>query len=85
MPFLVVSTLLCVGFTLLLGQGSLLVSLIFFVLANVGYQAGLQFYDALLPEVSTEENRGRIGGMGVGLAILAHLLVWEPDYCCCGV
>lgn len=74
MPFLVASTLVCVSFTLLLGQGSLLVSLIFFVLANIGYQAGLQFYDALLPEVSTEENRGRIGGMGVGLGYLGSFI-----------
>ena len=27
------------------------------------YQAGQQFYDALLPEVSTEDNRGRISGI----------------------
>ena len=42
------------------------VSAALFVVANVLYQAGLQFYDALLPEVSTEANRGRISGIGVG-------------------
>lgn len=74
MPFLVVSTLTCIGFTLLLGQGSLLFSLIFFAIANISYQAGLQFYDALLPEVSTEENRGRIGGIGVGVGYLGSFI-----------
>lgn len=74
MPFLVVSTLTCIGFTLLLGQGSLLLSLIFFVIANISYQAGLQFYDALLPEVSTEENRGSIGGIGVGVGYLGSFI-----------
>jgi MFS transporter, UMF1 family len=66
-PFLVVSTLVCVTFTALLGLGGVGLSLAFFVLANIAYQSGLQFYDALLPEVSTEESRGRVGGLGIGL------------------
>lgn len=74
MPFLVVSTLLCIGFTLLLGQGGLVGSLVLFALANIAYQAGVQFYDALLPEVSTEENRGWIGGVGVGVGYLGSVL-----------
>jgi len=40
------------------------------VFANAAYQAGLQFYDAMLPEVSTEQNRGRISGYGVGIGYL---------------
>jgi MFS transporter, UMF1 family len=74
MPFLVVSTLVCVGFTLLLGTGGLLISLALFVVANVAYQGGLQFYDALLPEVSTEANRGRVGGFGIGLGYLGSFV-----------
>jgi UMF1 family MFS transporter len=70
MPFLVVSTLLCVGLTALLARGGFRVTAVLFCLANIAYQAGLQFYDALLPEVSTEENRGRIGGIGVGVGYL---------------
>ncbi|HEX2204323.1 MAG TPA: MFS transporter [Longimicrobium sp.] len=67
MPFLVGSTLLCVGFTLLLGRFGFWPTVGAFIVANVAYQAGLQFYDALLPEVSTDENRGKIGGIGVGV------------------
>jgi UMF1 family MFS transporter len=74
MPFLVISTLLCITFTLLLGQGSLASSLVYFAIANIAYQAGLQFYDALLPEVSTEENRGWIGGIGVGVGYLGSVI-----------
>jgi len=70
MPFLVVSTVLCVAFTALLARFGYWTTAFFFVVANVAYQAGLQFYDALLPEVSTEENRGRIGGIGVGVGYL---------------
>ena len=70
MPFLIVSTLTCVGFTLLIGRSGYWPTIIAFVVANAAYQAGLQFYDALLPEVSTEENRGRISGIGVGVGYL---------------
>ncbi|NOZ26895.1 MAG: MFS transporter [Chloroflexi bacterium] len=73
-PFLVVSTLLCVFFTALLGMGGLVLSLAFFVLANYMFQAGLIFYDSLLPVVSTEENRGRVGGLGIGLGYLGSFI-----------
>jgi MFS transporter, UMF1 family len=74
MPFLVVSTLLCVAFTLLLGQGGMFTSLVYFAIANIAYQAAVQFYDALLPEVSTEENRGWVGGVGVGVGYLGSVI-----------
>ncbi|MEK7767076.1 MAG: MFS transporter, partial [bacterium] len=55
MPFLALSTLGCVALTLVLGQGGLGWSLVAYGAANILYQAGLQFYDALLPEVSNEK------------------------------
>jgi len=73
-PFLLVSTLACVTLTALLGLGGLSVSLVVFILANYMFQAGLIFYDALLPSVSTPENRGRVGGFGVGLGYLGSFL-----------
>ena len=73
-PFLVVTTVVCVAFTALLGTGSLLTSLIFFGIANYFYQAGLILYDALLPTVSTPETRGRVGGFGIGLAYLGSFV-----------
>jgi UMF1 family MFS transporter len=70
MPFLVGSTLLCCGATALFARGPFALSVVLFVFANAAYQAGIQFYDALLPEVSTEENRGRVSGIGVGVGYL---------------
>jgi UMF1 family MFS transporter len=37
---------------------------IIFIVANIGFQGALPFYNAWLPEISTEENIGRIGGYG---------------------
>ena len=60
------STLACALCTALLGIGGLVVSLAIFAIANALNGCGLVFYDALLPVVSTEENRGHISGYGVG-------------------
>ncbi|MBA3450643.1 MAG: MFS transporter [Chloroflexia bacterium] len=49
-------------------------SLVLFLLANLLFQAGLVIYDALLPAVSTPENRGRVGGAAVGLGYFGSLL-----------
>ncbi len=70
MPFLVWSTLICVACTAAIASGPFALSVILFVLANAAFQAGIQFYDSLLPEVSHEGNRGRISGIGVGVGYL---------------
>jgi UMF1 family MFS transporter len=59
---------------LLLGRVGYTGTIAAFVLANAAYQAGLQFYDSLLVEVTTEQNRGRIGGIGVGVGYLGSYL-----------
>ncbi len=74
MPFLVWSTLVCVAATWLLGRWGLGATLILYGFANATYQAGLQFYDALLPAVSTPANRGRIGGWGVGIGYIGSFV-----------
>jgi UMF1 family MFS transporter len=74
MPFLVWSTLICCGATALFARGPFAVSVFLFILANAAYQAGIQFYDALLPEVSTPDNRGRVSGIGVGVGYLGSFV-----------
>jgi MFS transporter, UMF1 family len=74
MPFLVASTVVCVVFTALLTRGGFHVTAALFIVANVAYQAGLQFYDAMLPEVSHEGNRGKISGIGVGVGYLGSFV-----------
>jgi UMF1 family MFS transporter len=74
MPFLIVSTLVCVFFTALLARAGFYTTAVCFVIANIAYQAGLQFYDAMLPEVSHEGNRGKISGIGVGVGYLGSYI-----------
>lgn len=75
MPFLVASTLLCVILTVLIPLSTIRVAAVMFILANIAYQAGIQFYDAMLPEVSTPETRGRISGIGVGVGYLGSFII----------
>jgi UMF1 family MFS transporter len=87
-PFLLALTLGCIFCTILIGiisnnvldvNTKVLLALSFFVLANFCYEGGLVFYNALLPEVSTKDNIGKVSGLGVSLgyvgAIMGLLLV----------
>jgi UMF1 family MFS transporter len=87
MPFLVWSTLLCAAATAFIGRGSFLTSALLFIFANATYQAGIQFYDSLLVEVTTDENRGMVSGIGTGIgyvgsyiAVGLGLLLHEAEY-----
>jgi UMF1 family MFS transporter len=74
MPFLAWATILCCTAIALVGRGPFALSALCWVIANAGYQAGVQFYDSLLPEVTTESNRGRINGIAIGLGYIGSYI-----------
>jgi UMF1 family MFS transporter len=43
---------------------------IFFIIANIGFAGGNVYYNAFLPEISTDENIGRISGLGWALGYI---------------
>ncbi|TFG10169.1 MFS transporter [Candidatus Thorarchaeota archaeon] len=47
---------------------------IIFIIANIGFQGALPFYNAWLPEISTEDNIGRIGGYGFAAGYVGAML-----------
>ena len=71
---LIASTMVCIAATLLLGNGGLLTSLGFFALALASMELGVILYNALLPEVSTPANRGRISGLGTGIGYVGSFI-----------
>ena len=74
--FLLFFTLLCIVATSLLyfvGEGNIFLGLTLFVLANVGFEAGLVFYDAFLPEITSPKNYGRVSGYGFAMGYLGSL------------
>ena len=73
-PTLVATTVGAVGFTALLGSGSTWLSLVCLGLALVSFNMGSVVYDALLPAVSTVENRGVVSGLGVGIGYVGSFI-----------
>jgi len=43
---------------------------VFFIIANIGFAGGNVYYNAFLPEISTDENIGRISGLGWALGYI---------------
>lgn len=43
---------------------------IFFIVANIGFAGGNVYYNAFLPEISTDQNIGRISGFGWALGYI---------------
>jgi MFS transporter, UMF1 family len=72
--YLLVFTVLCVVPTALIGLVGIWLGLLFFAIANFGYQAALIYYDAILPDVARPESRGRLSGIGVALGYLGTIV-----------
>lgn len=75
--FLFLFTGLSVIFTALLffvGPGDVLMGMVFFVLAEIGYRGAQVFYDALLVDVSTPETIGYISGKGWAIGMLGGVV-----------
>jgi len=74
--FLLFFTIMCIVATASLffvGPGQIVLGLILFIIANIGFEAGLVFYDAFLPEVTVPKNYGRVSGYGFGMGYLGSL------------
>jgi len=68
---LLVVTVLAVVSTFGLGfMRSMASALLLFAAANISFQIALVSYNALLPSVSSERDRGRVSGVGVALGYL---------------
>jgi UMF1 family MFS transporter len=72
-------------------KGDVLTGIILFVLANIGFEAGLVFYDAFLPDLTEKKNFGRVSGYGfamgyVGACVVLLIVMFllpasnSPDY-----
>jgi len=76
--FLLLFTLMCIIPTALLyftGSGDIYLGLFLFILANIGFEAGLVFYDSFLPEITSLKNYGRVSGYGFAMGYLGSLVV----------
>lgn len=79
-PFLAAATLISIAATAWLtfivpgGGNAVLAALTLFVVANVGFEVGMVFYNAFLPQVATPASIGRISGIGWGIGYAGGLV-----------
>jgi UMF1 family MFS transporter len=64
------TAVLFTGLLYLVRAGNYWMGAIFFIIANIGFAEGNVFYNAFLPEISTEQNIGRISGLGWALGYM---------------
>ncbi len=76
--FLLFFTLISIIGTALLSfsaPGTVALAVILFVLANMGFEGGLVFYDAYLKEIASDKSIGRLSGYGFAMGYLGALAI----------
>jgi UMF1 family MFS transporter len=76
--FLLFFTTLSVLFTgslFLVRPGAIVMGMVFFVLADVGYRAAQIFYDGLLPEIASPKEMGRVSGLGWAIGTVGGIVI----------
>ena len=76
--FLLFFTLLCIISSASLyftKESTIALGLLLFIIANIGFEAGLVFYDAFLPEITEQKNYGRVSGYGFAMGYLGSLII----------
>ncbi len=74
---LFINCYLTVIFTALLyfvKPGAVFLGMLFFIIANYGFNSANVFYDAFLPEISKPEDIGKVSGLGWALGYVGGLL-----------
>ncbi len=66
---------LCTGLMFFVQPGMVFLGIILFIIANVGFEGGLVFYDAFLPELTEKTSYGRVSGYGFAMGYLGALAV----------
>jgi UMF1 family MFS transporter len=61
------------GLLFFVQAGDIFMAMTFFILAETGYRAAQVFYDALLVDVSTPENIGKVSGTGWAMGMLGGI------------
>jgi len=79
--YLIVMTLVCAGFTVLLtfvtpgDSHAVLKALTIYVIANVAFEMATVLYNSFLPDLVSEDRIGRVSGYGWGIGYIGGLVV----------
>jgi MFS transporter, UMF1 family len=76
-------SIICTALLFFVNAGMIITGMILFILANIGFEGGLVFYDAFLPSITSERSYGRVSGYGFAMGYvgsLTTLLIAMPLY-----
>ncbi len=64
----------CTALLYFVQKGDILLGMVLFILAEIGYRGGQVFYNSLLPEVAEQEEIGRISGNGWAIGLIGGIV-----------
>lgn len=73
--FTLLGSLACIGLLFFTGMPTLWVGVICFILATIGFAGGIVFYNAYLPEISTEDQYDRVSAKGFTYGYIGSILL----------
>ena len=68
-------SIICTALMFFVYKGDIILGMVLFVLANIGFEAGLVFYDAFLPDITEKKNFGRVSGYGYAMGYVGACIV----------
>ena len=69
------ASVVCTALLSLTGPGMIFIAMLLFIIANVGFEGGIVFYDAFLPGLTTRKSYGRVSGYGFAMGYMGSLAI----------
>lgn len=70
-----VASVVCTSLLYFVQEGMVFLGIVLFVVANIGFEGGLVFYDAFLPGLTGKTSYGRVSGYGFAMGYLGALAI----------
>ncbi|MBU1299798.1 MAG: MFS transporter [Bacteroidetes bacterium] len=81
--FLLIFTAICIVATsglFFITESMIVWGIFLLIMANIGFEAGLVFYDSFLPEITTPRSYGRVSGYGFAMGYIGSLVTLAVAY-----
>jgi len=73
--FFTAASVCCTALLFFVQEGMVIAGILLFVIANIGFEGGLVFYDAFLPGITGRNSYGRVSGYGFAMGYLGALAI----------
>jgi UMF1 family MFS transporter len=74
LTYFTILSVACTAMLFFVQKGDILLGMVLFILAEIGYRGGQVFYNSLLPEVADQDEIGRVSGNGWAIGLLGGIV-----------